>query len=108
MQRKAQRRREGRRPTLVHVCWENRESEGAAAELFDVSASGCFMVPIGEIPASVCVGDPVWIIVQQPDGPKTLTGTVRWRGFSQVHGAIGCGVLLDQPCLVLSASIFNP
>jgi hypothetical protein len=107
MQGKAQRRREPRSPTLVHVRWVNQESEGAPAELFDVSASGFFVVPIGEIPESIGAGDPVWIIVRQPDGPKTLTGTVRWRGFSQAQGAIGCGVLLDQTCLVLSASIFN-
>jgi hypothetical protein len=108
MVRSSQRRREIRSPTLVHVRWMNRASEGASAELFDVSASGVFLVPLGEIPESVGVGDTVWIILQQPDGEKTLTGTVRWRGFSQAHGSIGCGVLLEQNSLALCAAIFKP
>jgi hypothetical protein len=84
----------------------NRENEGQSAEIFDVSASGFFIVPTGAFPESVGVGDSVWVVVQQPDGAKTLTGTVRWRGYSQVHNAIGCGVLLDRRCLDLAATIF--
>jgi hypothetical protein len=101
-----QRRCDPRSPRLVCVRWVNRENEGQAAEIFDVSASGFFMVPTGAFPESVGVGDSVWVVVQQPDGDKTLTGTVRWRGYSQIHDAIGCGVLLDPGCLALAATIF--
>jgi hypothetical protein len=101
-----QRRRDPRSPRLVHVCWVNRESEGQPAELCDVSVSGFFVVPTGSFPDSVGVGDPVWVVVQEPDGAKTLTGRVRWRGYSQIHDAIGCGVLLDPGCLALAATIF--
>jgi hypothetical protein len=85
----------------------NRESEGQPAEVCDVSTSGIFVVPSGTFPESVGVGDPVWVIVQEPDGPKTLTGTVRWRGYSQIHNAIGCGVLLDAACLSLATTLFG-
>jgi hypothetical protein len=88
------------------VRWVNRESEGQPAELCDVSASGFFVVPSGAFPESVRVGDAVWVVVEDPNGDRTLTGTVRWRGYSQEHNAIGCGVLLDPSCLALAAAIF--
>lgn len=102
----AQRRRNPRGLRLVHVSWVNRESDGQPAELCDVSASGFFVVPTGAFPESVGVGDHVWVVVQAPDGAKNLTGTVRWRGYSQIHDAIGCGVLLDPGCLALAATVF--
>ena len=101
-----QRRRDPRSPRLVRVRWVNRESEGQPAELCDVSSSGFFVVPSGTFPESVSPGDAIWAIVQSPDGDKTLTGTVRWRGYSQFHNAIGCGVLLDPSSIAIAAAIF--
>ena len=102
-----QRRRDPRSLRLVHARWVNRENEGQPAELRDVSVSGFFLVPTGAFPESVGVGDPIWVVVQETDGAKTLTGTVRWRGYSQILDAIGCGVLLDPGCLALAATIFG-
>jgi hypothetical protein len=91
---------------MVRVRWVNRESEGQPAELCDVSVSGFFVVPSGAFPESVGVGDAIWVIVENSNDTQTLTGTVRWRGYSQEHNAIGCGVLLDPSCLGLAAKIF--
>jgi hypothetical protein len=101
-----QRRRDPRTQRLVRVRWVNRESERQSAEVCDVSASGFFIVPSGAFPESVGAGDPVWVIVEDADGEKTLTGTVRWRGYSEEHNGIGCGVLLDPSCVALAATIF--
>jgi len=91
---------------MVRVRWLNRENDGQPAELCDVSTSGFFVVPSGTFPESVGVGDPVWVVVPDAADDKTLTGTVRWRGYSQEHNAIGCGVLLDPSCVALAATIF--
>lgn len=101
-----QKRLDPRIPLLAHVHWINRESEGRSAELCDISASGFFLTPTGSFPESVGVGDPVWIVVIRGGTQHTLAGTVRWRGFSQTHGCIGCGVLLDRPSVLLAASLF--
>lgn len=100
-------RRESRRPRLVHVHWLNRESEGGQAELYDVSSAGMFLVPTGDLPDSVGKNDNVWIVVQQPEGERTLTGKVRWRGYSQEHDAIGFGVLLDRDSQGAAIAIFG-
>jgi hypothetical protein len=102
----SQRRVDPRTPILAHVHWINRQSEGMSAELCDVSSSGFFLTPNGSFPESVGVGDPVWIIVNRQGAQHTLAGTVRWRGFSQAHGCIGCGVLLDRASMQLSADLF--
>ena len=96
-------RRAARSNRLVHVHWLNRENESAPAEIMDVSNGGLFIVPDGDLPGSVGQGDRAWIVVSQGDERSTLTGTVRWRGYSQRHDAIGFGIELDSNCLELAA-----
>jgi hypothetical protein len=91
----AARRSHPRSRVLVLVRWHNRREEGVSAELCDVSAEGVFLVPTGALPDEVDVGDPIWIVVPAAAGEKTLTGTVRWRGFHPLHELIGCGIKLD-------------
>jgi hypothetical protein len=98
-------RREARAQRLVHAHWLYRESEGASAEVLDASSGGLFIVPCGEIPDSIGQGDRVWIVVSHLDGSATLTGTVRWRGYSQAHDAIGFGIELDTNCRELAAQV---
>jgi hypothetical protein len=101
-----QKRGEARRPIIAHVHWIHRESEGVSAELCDVSESGFFLTPHGSFPCSIRTGDPVWIVVTRNGVQNTLAGTVRWWGFSQTHGCIGCGVLLDPPSVQLAHMLF--
>jgi hypothetical protein len=99
-------RRQARSNRLVRVHWLNRESEAAPAEILDVSDGGIFLVPSGELPGSVGQGDRAWIVLSDGEQPITLTGSVRWRGYSQAHDAIGFGVELDPDCLGLAAHAF--
>lgn len=101
-----QQRVEERRPLIAHVHWINRETEGVSAELCDVSESGFFLTPSGNFPLSIRTGDPVWVVVTRSGVQSTLAGTVRWWGFSQTHGCIGCGVLLDPGSLQLARMLF--
>ena len=101
-----QKRLDPRVPLLAHVHWINRESEGLSAELCDISSSGFFLAPNGPFPPTVGIGDPVWVVVIRGGTHHTLAGTVRWRGFSQTHGCLGFGVLLDRPSVQLAASLF--
>lgn len=79
---------------LVH--WHNRYEEGVAAEIYDVSAEGLFVVSATPLPDAVDAGDVVWVIVPSAEGDQVLSGTVRWRGFHPTHTLPGVGILLDE------------
>jgi hypothetical protein len=79
---------------LVH--WHNRYEEGVAAEIYDVSAEGLFVVSAHPLPEAVVAGDVVWVVVPGSAGEEVLTGTVRWRGFHPTHNVLGVGIELDQ------------
>jgi hypothetical protein len=79
---------------LVH--WHNRYEEGVAAEIYDVSAEGLFVVSAAPLPEAVDAGDVVWVVVPSPAGEEVLTGTVRWRGFHPTHTLPGVGIELDE------------
>jgi hypothetical protein len=39
-------------------------------------------------------------------GEGTLSGMVRWRGYHQAYGAIGCGIHLDEASRVVAKRLF--
>lgn len=90
------RRRHPRTPVQVLVHWHNRYEEGVAAEIYDVSAEGLFIVSASPLPEAVDSGDVVWVIVPSAAGEEVLTGIVRWRGFHPTHNLPGVGVELDE------------
>lgn len=79
---------------LVH--WHNRYEEGVAAEIYDVSAEGLFVVSASPLPEAVDSGDVVWVIVPTAAGDEVLTGIIRWRGFHPTHNLPGVGISLDE------------
>jgi hypothetical protein len=99
-------RREARTNRVVHVHWLNRERDAEPAEVLDASGGGLFVVPSGELPDSIGQGDRAWIVVSHPGGDTTLSGIVRWRGYSQEHDAIGFGIELDVSCRDLAGKAF--
>jgi hypothetical protein len=100
------RRRHVRTPTQVHVRWHNRSEEGVAAEIYDISAEGLFVVSSHPLPAGLDAGDIVWVIVPTSAGEEVLTGTVRWRGFHPTHELPGCGIELDRTGLLQVQRLF--
>jgi hypothetical protein len=100
-------RREARTRRVVHVQWINRESDATPAELLDVSPAGLFITPTGAVPESIGKGDRVWIVFKEAAGDRTLMGTVRWRGYSQTHDAIGFGVELEPGSRELATKVLD-
>jgi hypothetical protein len=90
------RRRFPRTPVQVQVRWYNRWEEGVAAEVYDISAEGLFVVSAHPLPEAVDTGDIVWVVMPTAMGEEVLTGTVRWRGFHPTHNLPGVGVELDE------------
>ena len=92
----SQRRAHERKKLLVEVRWQHRGSEGAAAELCDISLGGAYMTPLGTVPNEVGKDSIVWLVVAGPHGEDVIAGIVRWRGFSQEHGVIGFGLEFEE------------
>ena len=100
------RRRHERTSSYVTVRWHNRSEEGVEAVVHDVSVEGLFLVPEGQLPDSVSVGDPVWVVVPFSGQAETLSGVVRWRGFHPRHGLLGVGIQVEGRSLELIQRAF--
>ena len=90
----------------VAVLWYRRRDQPEAAEICDISAEGIFLVATSALPDEVGIGDMARIEVRTDIGEGTLSGMVRWRGYHQAHGAIGCGIHLDEASRVVAKRLF--
>jgi len=102
-----QRRIHERKKVLVEVRWLHRKSEGAQAELYDVSLGGAYLTPLGPVPDDVARDSVIWIVVAGTQGDEVISGIVRWRGFSQEHGVLGFGLEFEEPSKPVVKRVFG-
>lgn len=89
-------RQHERKKTLNLVSWDHRTRDNGEAEIRDMSPSGIFLTPLGTMPDSISVNDPIWIVLRVKKKDHFLSATVRWRGLSKVHGETGFGLEFDD------------
>ncbi len=90
----------------VAVLWRNRPGETMPGEICDVSVNGLFLVSTTALPDDVGVGDRTQVVVRSGNREEILAGIVRWRGYHPQHGAIGCGLQLDEASVKVMARLF--
>ncbi|MCP4503726.1 MAG: PilZ domain-containing protein [Deltaproteobacteria bacterium] len=78
--------------------WNHRSGEDEGATILDMGAGGIFLNPFGTAPSNLQNGNTVWISLRPKghDDDVVLAASIRWRGFSKLHGEIGFGIEFDE------------
>jgi|GEM_PF-1365092 len=89
-------RRDSRHATYQTVRWDHKSGEDQGAAILDMGPGGVFLTPFGKVPSTLQGGDTVWLSLRLEGREEVLAATVRWRGFSKLHGTAGFGIEFDD------------